>query len=182
MESKNTKKQIKSRLDYLLIIFLFFGFHPVSAEESSLTEVIKAKFEDWTQVCNKKTENCVGVYFPQNSAGAKVARLVVDSITPKENKVIAVATVLIPFDKSIVHLPSGVILQIDQNQAVKEQYHFCDANGCNIKFLLTQFAIDLMQNGSNITIKYKDVRELNKIQVMDISLIGFQDLYPAISK
>ena len=95
---------------------------------------------------------------------------------------IAIATVLIPFDKSIVHLPSGVILQIDQNQAVKEQYHFCDGNGCNIKFLLTQLAIDLMLKGANMTIKYKDVRELNKIQVMDISLLGFQDLYPVIAE
>ena len=185
MENKTTTKRTMNKLNYLILIFLLFSYQPISSEENNsgmAIEVIKETFDDWTQVCNTKTRNCVGVNFPQNSAGTKVARLVFDSIPPANNKVIAIATVLIPFDKSIVHLPSGVILQIDQNQAVKEQYHFCDGNGCNIKFLLTQLAIDLMLKGANMTIKYKDVRELNKIQVMDISLLGFQDLYPVIAE
>ena len=185
MENKIIERRIKKCLNYLLLFFLFLSCQTASSEEKdkeNLNEVITATFDDWTQVCNTKTKNCVGVNFPQNSAGTKVARLVLDSVPPSDNKVIAVATVLIPFDKSIVHIPSGVILQIDQNQAVKEQYHFCDANGCNIKFLLTQLAIDLMLSGANMTIKYKDVREIKKIKIMDVSLLGFQNLYPLISE
>ena len=92
----------------------------------------------------------------------------------KKTKIKAVGTLLIPYETAIPHLLSGVILKLDQQKPVKEQFLFCDKSGCSVRYNFTAAGLDQIQSGSNILIKFKDIREINTIKTMDISLNGIK--------
>ena len=153
---------------------LLFIIMAVSAKAENFDETIQATFDDWLKVCNVKDQNCVGVTFAQNVSGKKVGRFVLDIFPQKKTKIKAVGTLLIPYETAIPHLLSGVILKLDQQKPIKEQFLFCDKSGCSVRYNFTAAGLDQIQSGSNILIKFKDIREINTIKTMDISLNGIK--------
>ena len=115
-----TKNQISNKIifNHLFAAFFFLILAASVCAETNQTldpmETIEERFNGWLKVCNSQTNNCVGVQFAENVSGTKIARFVFDRIKPKKNGAIATATLLIPFKTSIVHLPSGIIIQIDK--------------------------------------------------------------------
>ena len=92
----------------------------------------------------------------------------------------AFGTLLIPYETAIPHLVSGIIMKLDQQKPIKEQFYFCDKNGCNVRYQFTADGLNLIKSGSNILIKFKDVRDLKTIKTMDISLQGIKPLLISI--
>ena len=162
-------------ISILILYFTVCNYSPIRAETAH--ERIVANFGNWIKVCDQKTDNCVGVNFAENEIGEKIARFVIEPANNSKNGAVAVGTLLIPYDFSIPHLPSGSILQVDQNEPVKEHFLFCDASGCTVRFLFTQLGVKLLQSGANILIKIKDVRDAKPIKSMDIPLQGIKPLY-----
>lgn len=154
----------------------------VSANAEDSNEIIDAKFDDWLKVCNTTNKNCVGVTFAENESGKRVGRFVLDLVQTEKPTIKAVGTLLIPYEAAIPHLASGIIMQLDQQNPIKEQFFFCDKSGCNVRYQFTTTGLDLLKSGSNILIKFKDVREVNSIKTMDISLNGIKPLVISIEK
>ena len=160
----------------LLCLFII----TLSANAKTSDEIIEATFDDWLKVCTKTEQNCVGVTFAQNESGKQVARFVLDLVKLKDSEIKAYGTLLIPYETAIPHLLSGIIMKLDQQEPIKEQFFFCDKDGCNVRYQFTATGLNLIKSGSNILIKFKDVRELKTIKTMDISLQGIKPLLISI--
>lgn len=145
-------------------------------------ETLDATFNDWMKVCNSQSGNCVGVSFAQDVVGKRVARFVLNLGQSKGTEIKASGTLLIPYESAIPHLPSGIIIKIDNHKEIKERFHFCDKNGCNVKYSFTESGLKLIESSSNILVKYKDIRDLKIIKTMDISLNGVSELLLSIKE
>jgi invasion protein IalB len=152
----------------------------LSAASKTTDEIIEATFDDWLKVCTRSAQNCVGVTFAENESGKRVARFVLDLAPTGRAEIKALGTLLIPYETAIPHLLSGMIMKLDQQKPIKEQFYFCDKNGCNVRYQFTVEGLNLIKLGSNILIKFKDVRDLKTIKTMDISLRGIKPLLSSI--
>ena len=152
----------------------------LSATSKPSDEIIEATFDDWLKVCTRSAQNCVGVTFAENESGKRVARFVLDLAPTSGAAIKAFGTLLIPYETAIPHLVSGIIMKLDQQSPIKEQFYFCDKNGCNVRYQFTADGLNLIKSGSNILIKFKDVRDLKTIKTMDISLQGIKPLLISI--
>ena len=160
----------------LKLQILCFFILTLSATSKPSDEKIEATFDDWLKVCTRSAQNCVGVTFAENESGKRVARFVLDLTQTEGSAIKAFGTLLIPYETAIPHLLSGIIMKLDQQKPIKEQFYFCDKNGCNVRYQFTADGLNLIKSGSNILIKFKDVRELKTIKTMDISLQGIKPL------
>lgn len=163
------------KLQTILILIL-----PSLLSAADPKEIIEGTFNDWLKICNLTDQKCVGVTFAENVSGKRVGRFVLDLVKVDKPEVKAIGTLLIPYETAIPHLLSGIIMQLDQNKPLKERFFFCDKTGCNVRYQFTKSGLDSIKSGSNILIKYKDVRKLNIIRTMDISLNGVKPLLQAI--
>ena len=164
---------LKFQILFLIIIV-------VSANGQTPSESIEATFDDWLKVCNTLDKNCVGVTFSDDESGIRVGRFVLDLVQTINPEIKAVGTLLIPYETAIPHLISGIVMQIDRQKPIREKFLFCDKNGCNARFQFTTSGLDLIKSGSNILIRFKDIRTLSIEKTMDISLNGIKSLLNSI--
>lgn len=169
--------KIISKLHIMCLIFC-----TVVTSVANSNEIVEATFNDWLKVCNTTDQNCVGVAFSENETGKKVGRFVLDLVAMEQPRIKALGTLFIPYETAIPHLLTGVIMKLDQQKPIKEQFFFCDKNGCNVRFQFTDSGLNLIKSGSNILIKFKDARKLHTIKTMDISLNGVKPLLVSIAE
>ena len=172
------KKQVCKLL--LKIQFIVLIVTTTFSNAESTNETLVATFGDWMKVCNTIEMSCVGVSFAQNESGKKVGRFVLDLAKQQDPKIKAIGTLLIPYKTAIPHLPSGIIMKLDQQKPIQEQFFFCDKTGCSVKYRFAAAGLKLIKSGSNIFVKFKDVRDLKTIKTMDISLNGIGSILLAI--
>ena len=163
------------KLQILLLIITTMNANAQNSRES-----IEATYDDWLKVCNTIDKNCVGVTFSEDESGKRVGRFVIDLVKTIKPQIKAVGTLLIPYETAIPHLMSGIVIQVDQQKPIKENFFFCDKNGCTAQFQFSTSGLDLIKSGSNILVKFKDVRTLNVDKTMDISLNGIKPLLNSI--
>lgn len=74
-----------------------------------------------------------------------------------------------------MHLPSGVMLQFDDNKAETQQVHTCDANGCYVLLKDATRMVVSMKGGTNLKLSFKNLT-LDAIEAV-LPLDGFTAAY-----
>jgi len=172
-------KKIKLSLKFILILQIFFFkyFLIINPAWSIENEEIREKYGVWQKICNLKNLNCVGSQFAIDSEGNKIGRLIITKATKNNKNIVSIANIFFPFEKSIVNLRSGLLITVDQLEPLNEQFYYCDKKGCNARIQFSSNGNNALINGSNLTIKFKDIKKDNQIQVLDISLLEYGKMF-----
>ncbi len=172
-------KSIKFSLKLILMLPIFFliNFLLINSVWSFENEEIREKYGVWQKICNLENLNCVGAQFALDSEGNKISRLIITKAKKNDENIISIANIFFPFEKSIVNLRSGLLITVDQLEPIREQFYYCDNKGCNARIQFSANGNNALINGSNLTIKFKDITKNNQIQVLDISLLEYGKMF-----
>lgn len=165
-EALEMKKALKSLL--LLLATIFFAALQVSHTKAE----IKSK-AGWNIVCDKQKQ--CRLYSEILAKNKRVASSysIIERYVDNLNGPQTVSIILMPLG---LHIPSGVIVNIDQKIKIKANLIECKTIGCRAIFGITPKMIKLLQSGSKVTITIRDSNTRKGI-LLTYSLSNFAKAY-----
>lgn len=124
----------------------------------------------WELICKKAGADCYMASYIRTNKNKVVSAISIQKIkNQKLNNSINIAIIQLPLG---LHIPSGVILKIDDHISIKAKLIDCYNKGCRAMFTVSDKIKLAMQKGSLVSVFIVDSKSRNKL-LLSYSLIGF---------
>jgi invasion protein IalB len=137
---------------------------------------VRATYSDWDVRCARGTDNCFMYQLASDEQNNPVAEF---SIIRIENETEAKAgvTVLTPLGTL---LTNGLVIQIDDGEARRFPFSWCDQAGCFGRLALNQQSINAMKAGALGKITVFSIVAPDQPITLELSLAGFTVAYESL--
>ncbi len=141
-----------------------------------VTEFVRDTFGDWQVRCFTQTEECFMYQLALDSNQNPVAEVSLLKL-PEGGEAASGMTVVSPLGTL---LTSGVLVQVDTNEARQYPFNWCSQAGCFARFGLTGQSIASMKRGKTGKMTLISVAAPQSPISLNLSLTGFTDAYDSL--
>lgn len=142
-----------------------------------VTEFVRDTFGDWQVRCFTQTDECFMYQLALDANDNPVAEVSLLKL-PQGGEAESGMTVVSPLGTL---LTSGVIVQVDTNEARQYPFNWCSQAGCFSRFGLTAQSITSMKRGKTGKMTLISVAAPQNPISLNLSLTGFTDAYDSLA-
>lgn len=143
---------------------------------TEMTEVVRDTFGDWQVRCTPQGNECFMYQLAVDAEENPVAEVSLLKL-PTPSEAAAGVTVVSPLGTL---LTSGVVVQIDTNEARQYPFNWCSQVGCFARFGLTDQSINAMKRGKAGKMTLISVGAPENPIALNLSLTGFTAAYDSL--
>lgn len=176
---------MKTKLSILLVSFL--ATSPLAAQESATEELqigqpyILESHGDWAVRCLRSEDAqdpCQMYQLIADGNGGNLAEFTLQpTLSDGADAPAAIATIVAPLETLLME---GFIVQVDDNDARRYSFSYCNRGGCVVRVALTPEEVEEFRKGAEALVRLVPVASPDSPVVVPMSLSGFTAGYNAV--